>query len=292
MTQVILSVRVGGAQTLGFCSAFFYRLLIFLLNCRPYELTKLTMLKKTIILLSALYLTSCAELQTIVNEYAVEQNKPLTSLDVSQGLKEALQIGSKNASQVLSLKDGFYKDELVKILLPPEAKIITKHIKMVPGGDDLVDKVVLRLNRAAEDAVIEAAPIFASAISEMTIQDAFGILKGDKNAATQYLKDKSYSKLRDLFLPKVKTSLDKKLLANISTNESWDMLTGSYNKVAGSFAGKIANLKTVNTPLDEYVTNKALDALFLKVAEEELQIRKDPMKRVSSILRKVFSQQD
>lgn len=250
------------------------------------------MLKKFILLLSVLYLTSCAELQTIVNEYAVEQNKPLTSFDVSQGLKEALLIGSKHASQVLSTEDGFYKDELVKILLPPEAQSISKHIKMVPGGEDLVNKVVLRLNRAAEDAIVEAAPIFASAISEMTIQDAFGILKGDKNAATQYLKAKSYSKLKDLFLPKVKISLDKKLLANISTNESWDMLTGNYNKVAGSFAGKIANLKTVNTPLDEYVTNKALDALFLKVAEEEMQIRKDPMKRVSSILKKVFSQQD
>lgn len=250
------------------------------------------MFRKFILLLSVLYLTSCAELQTIVNEYAVEQNKPLTSFDVSQGLKEALLIGSKQASNILSIEDGFYKDELVKILLPPEAQTISKHIKMVPGGEDLVNKVVLRLNRAAEDAVVEAAPIFASAISEMTIQDAFGILKGDKNAATQYLKNKSYSKLRDLFLPKVKTSLDKKLLANISTNESWDMLTGTYNKVAGSFAGRIANLETVNTHLDEYVTNKALDALFLKVAEEELQIRKDPMKRVSSILKKVFSQQD
>jgi hypothetical protein len=250
------------------------------------------MIKKSILLLSVLYLTSCAELQTIVNEYALEQNKPLTSFDVSQGLKEALLIGSKQASNILSIEDGFYKDELVKILLPPEAQSISKHIKMIPGGEDLVDKVVLRLNRAAEDAVVEAAPIFASAISEMTIQDAFGILKGDQNAATQYLKNKSYSKLRDLFLPKVKTSLDKKLLANISTNESWDMLTGTYNKVAGSFAGKIANLETVNTQLDEYVTNKALDALFLKVADEELQIRKDPLKRVNDILQRVFGSLD
>jgi len=250
------------------------------------------MLKKSILLLSVLYFTSCAELQTVVNEYAIEQNKPLTSFDVSQGLKEALVIGSKQASKVLSTQDGFYKDELVKILLPPEAKSITKHIKMIPGGQDLVDKVVLRLNRAAEDAVVEAAPIFVTAISEMTIQDAFGILKGDKNAATIYLKNKSYTKLKELFLPKVKNSLDKKLIANLSTTESWNLLTKSYNQVAQSFVGQLADLKTVNSQLDDYVTNKALDALFLKVAEEELQIRKDPMKRVSSILKKVFSEQD
>ncbi|WP_372641026.1 DUF4197 domain-containing protein [Ancylomarina sp.] len=250
------------------------------------------MFRKLILLSSVLYLTSCAELQTIVNEYAVEQNKPLTSFDVSQGLKEALLLGSKQASNILSIEDGFYKDELVKILLPPEAQTISKNINKIPGGKDLADKLILRLNRAAEDAVKEAAPIFASAITEMTIQDAFGILKGDKNAATQYLKYKSYAKLKDLFLPKVRTSLDKKLIANLSTNESWNLLTGSYNQVATSFVGQLADLETVNSQLDEYVTNKALDALFLKVAEEELQIRKDPMKRVSSILKRVFSQQD
>lgn len=250
------------------------------------------MLKKSIVLLSLLYLTSCAELQTMVNEYAIEQNKPLTSFDVSQGLKEALKLGSKHASQVLSMKDGFYKDELVKILLPPEAQSISKNIKKIPGGEDLVNKVVLRLNRAAEDAVVETTPIFTAAITEMTIQDAFGILKGDKNAATQYLKAKSYSKLKDLFMPKVKASLDKKLISNMSTNESWNLLTQSYNQVASSFIGQLADMKAVDSQLDEYVTNKALDALFLKVAEEELQIRKDPMKRVSSILKKVFSQQD
>ena len=250
------------------------------------------MLKKSILLLSVLYLTSCAELQTIVNEYSVEQNKPLTSFDVSQGLKEALQLGSKHASQVLSIKDGFYKDELVKILLPPEAQTISKNIKKIPGGKDMIDKVVLRLNRAAEDAVIEAAPIFASAITEMTIQDAFGILKGDKNAASIYLKNKSYTKLKELFLPKVKSSLDKKLIANLSTNESWNLLTRSYNQVASSFIGQLADMEAVNSQLDEYVTNKALDALFIKVAEEELKIRKDPMKRVSSILKKVFESLD
>lgn len=250
------------------------------------------MLKKFILLLSVIYFTSCAELQTIVNEYAIEQDKPLTSFDVSQGLKEALLIGSKQASNILSIEDGFYKDELVKIMLPPEAQTISKNIKKIPGGKDLVDKVVLRLNRAAEDAVVEAAPIFASAISEITIQDAFSILKGDKNAATLYLKNKSYTKLKELFQPKVKNSLDKKLIADLSTNESWSLLTRNYNQVANSFVGQLANMETVDSKLDNYVTNKALDALFIKVAEEELKIRKDPMKRVSSLLKRVFGSLD
>lgn len=247
--------------------------------------------KISIILISFLF-ASCAELQPFMDQYALTQPQPLTSTDVSYGLKEALKIGSKNASNILSIQDGFYKDELVKILLPPEAQTITKNIKLIPGGNELVEKVILRLNRAAEDAVTEAAPIFVSAITEMTIADAFGILKGENNAATVYLQNKTYSKLQDLFTPKVKASLDKKLVANLSTNESWNLLTQNYNAVADSFAGKLANLETVNTQLDEYVTNKALSALFLKVAEEEKLIRKDPLKRVNDILKRVFGELD
>ncbi|MBI9058022.1 MAG: DUF4197 domain-containing protein [Labilibaculum sp.] len=250
------------------------------------------MKKKIYLLLIGFIFVSCAELQPFIDQYAITQEKPLSSSEVSYGLKEALKVGSLNASNILSIKDGFYKDELVKILLPPEAQAITKNISLIPGGKDLVDKVEIRLNRAAEDAVKEASPIFVSAISEMTIADAFGILKGGDNAATNYLKGKTSTKLKDLFLPKVSSSLDKKLIANISTNESWSMLTGNYNKVADSFAGKIANLQPVNTKLDEYVTDKALDALFLKVADEEKLIRKDPLKRVSSILKRVFGELD
>lgn len=250
-------------------------------------------MKKLIyIFLLGITFASCAELQPLLEQYASTQEKPLSSSEVSYGLKEALKIGSDNASNILSIKDGFYKDELVKILLPPEAQAITKNLSLIPGGKDLVDKVEVRLNRAAEDAVKEASPIFASAISEMTIADAFGILKGGDSAATNYLKGKTSSKLKELFLPKVSSSLDKKLIANISTNESWGLLTGNYNKVADSFAGKIANLQPVNTKLDEYVTDKALDALFIKLAGEEKLIRKDPLKRVTSILKKVFGELD
>lgn len=248
--------------------------------------------RKNLFILLLFILSSCAELQTIVDQYALEDKKPLTNSDVTNGLKEALRIGSKNAASTLSIKDGFYKDELVKILLPPEAQTITKNIQLIPGGKGLVEEVEISLNRAAEDAVTEAVPIFTSAITQMTIADAFAILKGENDAATNYLRNKTYNNLKDLFLPKVKASLDKKLIANLSTNESWTLLTGSYNKVADRFAGKLANLETVSMQLDDYVTNKALDALFLKVAEEEKQIRKDPLKRVNDLLKRVFGELD
>lgn len=242
-------------------------------------------------------LTSCGALKQVVESVVVEGNNGnstasgearLTEFDVSKGLKEALRVGCENAVKILSVKDGFYKDMASRILLPPDARRITENIKMVPGGQKLVNKVEIRLNRAAEDAVKSAVPIFVSAITEMTIQDAFSILNGGEHAATNYLKSKSYNKLKDLFLPKVRESLDKKLVANISTNESWRLLTGNYNKVANSFAGKIADLKPVNSKLDEYVTEKALEALFDKVAVEESKIRKEPLARVTDLLKKVF----
>lgn len=250
------------------------------------------MKKLHVILILTLAFTSCAELQTMVGQYATGQSLPLTSSEVVHGLKEALKIGSNNAAGILSAEDGFYKDELVKILLPPEAQSIAKNVQMIPGGSKLVDEVEIRLNRAAEDAVKEAVPIFVNAITEMTIADAFGILKGENNAATLYLKNKTYDQLHQLFMPKVQASLDKKLIANLSTNESWDKLAGTYNKVAASFAGKLANMEQINTRLDEYVTGKALDALFLKVEDEEKQIRQDPMKRVNDILKRVFGSLD
>lgn len=248
------------------------------------------MFKNLLILLSVVFFASCDDAESILND--LDPDNPLTSFDVSNGLKEALTLGSKNASEILSLEDGFYKDEIVKILLPPEAQVVTRYIEELGIGKDMVDKVVLNLNRAAEDAVKGAAPIFATAITKMSIADAFNILNGDKNAATNYLKEKTYTQLAELFNPVVKKSLDKDLIAGMSTNESWELLTVPYNQFAESYLGKIAGAKTVNTKLDEYVTNKALDALFLKVADEEELIRTDPLKRVSDILKRVFGEQD
>ncbi len=252
-------------------------------------------IKSTVFLLIMIGFISCSELQQMINTYETtdtgttsKSEKPLTTSEVNSGLKQALKFGAEKAVKVLAAKDGFYGDQLVKIMLPEQAQAIVKNIKLIPGGEKMVEKVVIRLNRAAEDAVSQATPIFVSAISEMTINDAFNILKGGNHAATDYLRNKTSNKLKQLFMPKVTASLNKKLVGNISTNESWKMLTNNYNKVANSFAGQIANLEPINTKLDEYVTDKALNALFLKVADEEEQIRKNPAKRITDLLKRVF----
>ncbi len=249
------------------------------------------LIRITAFLLAIISLSACNELQQVINTYGTDTNntnKSLTSKEVDSGLKQALEIGAKKAVEILAVKNGFYGDQLVKIMLPKQAQPIVKNIKKIPGGNKLVEKVVIRLNRAAEDAVGQATPIFVSAIKEMTIVDAFNILKGGGHAATDYLKQKTASKLKQLFLPKVTASLNKKIVGNVSTNQSWKMLTSNYNKVANSFIGKMSNLEPVNTKLDDYVADKALDALFLKVANEEEQIRKNPAKRITDLLKRVF----
>jgi len=216
----------------------------------------------------------------------------LTEADIASGLKEALKVGTNNSVDILSIENGFLGNEALKVLIPPEADIIMENLSLIPGGQKLVDDAILRLNRAAEDAVTEAAPIFVGAITSMTIADAFNILHGSDNAATVYLKDKTYFNLKDLFQPKVINSLDKALVGNISTNESWSFLTEQYNAVANSLVGSVTGLQSIDVSLDEYVTLKALDGLFLKVADEEREIREDPLARVTPLLKKVFGELD
>ena len=230
--------------------------------------------------------TSCSQLQQAVQ--TLDTNRPLTQSEIIAGLKEALIVGADSSAARLGKTNGYYGDELVKILLPPEADQIVKNISRIPGGDKLIQDVILRINRAAENAASEAAPIFVNSIKSITINDAIGILKGPDNAATEYLKKTTYNQLSDLYRPKIKASLDKKLVAGISTTESWDKLTGEWNKLAGSMVGRVAGFKPVNYALDEYLTNKALDGLFLKIADQEKQIRHNPVARVTALLKRVF----
>jgi hypothetical protein len=216
------------------------------------------------------------------------EDKTLSQTEVIAGLKEALIVGTEKSANILGATDGYYKDELVKILLPPEADVIVKNIGKVPGGNELIEDVLLGINRAAEDAVSEAKPIFVNSIKSLTIADGFSILKGNENAATQYLRKTSYNQLFELYRPKIKASVEKKLVGDVSTAESWNKITGRWNDVAKSMIGQIAGFKPVNIELDEYLTNKALDGLFLKIEAEEKLIRKDPMARVNSLLKKVF----
>ena len=217
---------------------------------------------------------------------------PLTEADVVSGLKEALITGAKNSAQKLAAENGYFGDATVKILFPDEANMIIDNISKLPGGDKLVQDVILRINRAAEDAAKEAAPIFVNSIRQMTIRDAFNILKGADNAATSYLRQTTYSELYALYKPKITVSTEKKIVGSVSTKESWVTLTGKWNILANSMPGKLANLRPVNTDLDDYLTTKALNGMFMKVEMEELKIRKDVSARISPILQRVFGSLD
>ena len=252
-------------------------------------------MKKTVLtVLICLTLISCTELLQIANQYTGGMNTAagVTNFENISGLKSSLNVGIENAVGNLGIENGFYKNTTLKLLLPKEAQPIIDNINLIPGGQALVDKAILSLNRSAEDAVKEATPIFKTAITNMTITDAVSILFGKENAATEYLRQATYSQLKAKFSPKVKASLDKPLVANVSTMQTWNTLSSGYNQVAGTMVGSIAGLKTVNVNLEDYVTEKALDALFVKVAAEEKSIRTNPMARVNDLLKKVFGQLD
>ncbi|MEJ2596272.1 MAG: DUF4197 domain-containing protein, partial [bacterium] len=160
------------------------------------------------------------------------------------------------------------------------------------GGDKMVEDVILRINRAAEDAAKDAAPVFVNSIRQMTINDAFAILKGADNAATQYLSKTTRSDLYNLYQPKIRQSTEKEIVGGISTKESWETLTGKWNVFANSVVGRVGGFEAVNTDLDDYLTNKALDGMFLKVQDEERKIRNNVSARITPLLEKVFGSVD
>ena len=208
------------------------------------------------------------------------------------GLKEALTVGTDTAVSIVSQVDGYYKDEVIKILLPPEADIIVDNLDNPVlqglGLDQLVEDLVFRINRAAEDAASDAAPIFWDAITGMTISDGYNILHGEDTAATHFLRENTYQNLFNLYSPKMQASLDKDIVAGVSAQDSWNTVTDQYNNVANSVVGQLAGLTPVNTNLGEWVTGKGLNGLFVKIADEEIAIRQDPLARVTDLLKRVF----
>ncbi len=252
-------------------------------------------MKKTIFFaIICLSFVSCSQLMQVANQLGTTAGSalPVTNAENISGLKSSLNIGIEQAVSNLGVQDGFYKDAALKLLLPKEAQSIVDNIRLVPGGQALVDKAVLSLNRSAEDAVKEATPIFKNAILNMSLTDGVGILFGGNNAATEFLRKNTYSQLQAAFAPKVRASLSKPLVANVSTTETWNTLSSGFNSIAKSPVGAVAGLKQVNVSLENYVTEKALDALFLKVAEEEKNIRTNPTARASDLLKRVFGQLD
>jgi hypothetical protein len=199
----------------------------------------------------------------------------LSNEDVVAGLKEALSVGARNSSDKLSAVDGFFGNAMIKVLMPDEAKKVESTLRGL-GMGDLVDKAILSMNRAAEEASKSAAPIFVDAIKSMTIGDAFGILKGNDSAATSYLKGKTTASLTSAFKPVIESALEK-----VNATKYWKDVFETYNKLPTTF-------NKVNTDLSGYVTEKALTGLFYQVSLEEQKIRKDPAARVTDILKKVF----
>ncbi len=206
---------------------------------------------------------------------AVGQEGNLSTLDVVKGLKSALAVGSSNAAKELNVDGAYFQNQLIKIAFPPEAQQIASTLNGV-GLGHLVTKATKSLNQAAEHAAIKSKPIFVSAIKQMTIQDAWGILKGPENSATEYLKRSTSSELTKAFRPVISSSLSQ-----VNATKYWGDVIQAYNQVP--FINK-----KINPDLTGYVTEKALYGLFVTVADEEKGIRKDPAKRVTSILRKVF----
>jgi Protein of unknown function (DUF4197) len=205
-------------------------------------------------------------------------NKPsLTNDEVIAGLREALQLGIKNSVSLTSVTDGFLKNSEIRLPFPPDAqKVRDKALEWKLDGQ--VEKFETTLNRAAEEASKEALPIFADAIKNMSVQDGFAILNGGDGAATKFLKDNTSTKLVAAFSPKVKEATSK-----VKLTEYWNPIITKYNNAMTLTGGQ-----KLNPDLDAYITQKAIDGLFLMVSKEENKIRKDPAAQVTALLSKVF----
>lgn len=214
------------------------------------------------------------DLKKTVGEKVTTSSSGLSEEEVGAGLKEALTNGVEKGVARLSQPDGYFKDLAIKILLPEEAKNVEQKLRQM-GQDKMVDDAIESLNRAAEDAANGAKDIFVTAIKSMTVTDAMGILRGEKNAATTYLERTTRSALFEKFEPVIKVSLEK-----VGATKHWNTLFTTYNK--------IPLVTKVNPNLEEYATNKAIDGLFVQIAKQEKEIRENPAARVSDLLQKVF----
>ena len=234
-------------------------------------------MKKTIIItgISTLLLFGCAEMSSVLEEYkAANGPAPLTNTEVISGLREALTVGTNNSTALTSKLDGYYKNPEIFIPFPPKVIKVKEKVEAL-GMKKQVDEFVMTMNRAAETASKEAAPIFIDAITSMSIADGFAILRGKDNAATTYLKDKTSSKLKVKFNPVVKNAIKQVKVTNY-----WNPVITTYNK--------IPFIEKQNPNLEDYITTKAMDGLFHMIEKEEKKIRKDPLARVTDILKKVF----
>ena len=233
-------------------------------------------MKKIIIVLVAVSLSSCAEMQQVMNQFP--QTQGIGGLDIAGGLKEALNNGISKQVTKLTTTDGFFRNEAVKILLPDELRKVDTGLRRI-GLSSLADEGLKVLNRAAEDAVKEATPIFVDAVRNMTFNDARTILMGNQSSATTYLQNSTTTALYGKFNPVIKNSFTK-----VGADRVWNNIITKYNS--------IPLVNKVNPDLTDYVTNQALNGVFKMVAVEEKNIRTDLSARTSLLLQRVFAMQD
>ena len=235
------------------------------------------MIKKLLLSVIVLQLVSCAELQQVVDQFP-QGTYGIGNEEIAMGLREALDKGIDKQVTKLTKEDGFYRNELVKILLPEELQKVDRTLRDV-GLGNLADEGIKVLNRAAEDAVSEATPIFINAVKEITFADTKNILLGSDDAATLYLKGSTQTALYDKFNPIIKNSFQR-----VGADQIWSNLITRYNNLP------LTN--NVNPDLTDYVTQEALSGVYTMIALEEKEIRTNVTSRTTAILRKVFALQD
>ncbi len=240
-------------------------------------------MKKIIYPLSAIILfgfTGCSELQQVANQLpnVLNESGQIGQNQIANALKQALNQGVDKQVTKLTKTNGFYNNSLVKIGLPSELQQVEKTLRSV-GLGSLADEGVKALNRAAENAVKEATPIFADAITSMTISDATNILMGDKNAATQYLQKSTSKALYNKFNPVIEQSFSK-----VGADKIWANIIKQYNN--------IPLVKKINPDLTDYVTQEALNGVYTMIEQEELNIRSKTSSRTTDLMKSVFAMQD
>jgi len=234
-------------------------------------------MKRLVLYVLVLQLVGCAELQQVVDQLP-QGTTGIGNDQIAQGLREALNMGIEKQVNQLTSENGFYKNELVKIMLPEELQKVDKTLRDI-GLSSLADEGLRIINRAAEDAVGEATPIFVDAVKGITFNDAKQILLGNDNAATQYLQQATKTQLYNKFNPIIKNSFQK-----VGADQIWSNIITKYNSLP------LTN--DVNPDLTDYTTNEALEGVYTMIAVEEKEIRTKVSSRTTDLLKKVFSLQD
>jgi hypothetical protein len=234
-------------------------------------------MRKIALSLVAFSLFSCAEMQQVLDQLP-QGTGVLSQAEIGNGLKEALNNGITKQVSKLTATDGFFKNEAVKILLPEELQTVDKKLRQI-GMSKLADEGLKVINRAAEDAVKEATPIFVDAVKQISFNDAKNILMGNESSATTYLQNTTSTVLYTKFNPLIKKSYTK-----VGADKVWKEIITKYNS--------IPLVKKVNPDLTDYTTKKAMEGVFKMIAVEEKDIRTNLASRSSDLLRKVFALQD